>query len=106
MWTGKGQQLEDEDESDMNLNSNSLSTQFEDEYDGKKYSFDFNALKKVQRRERAKILIFMLVIFVLASALVVMTILYRNKMDANQDLSKTLTATKGKKVVGVCWFEK
>uniref|UniRef100_A0A7M5WMM5 EGF-like domain-containing protein n=2 Tax=Clytia hemisphaerica TaxID=252671 RepID=A0A7M5WMM5_9CNID len=80
----------------MNLNSLSLSTQFEDEYDGKKYSFDFNALKKVQRRERAKIFLFMLVIFVLASALVVMTILYRNKMDDNKDLSITLTATKVK----------
>ena len=66
------------EELDSNLNV-SETPHFEDEYDGKKYHFDFNALAKVKRRERLRVFGFLMMVFVLAIALIVMVILYKNK---------------------------
>ena len=100
MWkSGKG---DDDDtareELDSNLNVSDETPHFEDEYDGKKYHFDFNALSKVKRRERLRTLGFLLLIFVLTISLIVMVILYKNKNQIVEQTTTALEVTKGKNI--------
>ena len=99
MWKSVEAKEEEEDEGqivlDSNLN-NTHSSHFEDEYDGKKYNFDFNALANFKRRERTKILLFLVLTFVLAVALVIMVILYTNEEREKTTVTE-LTAIKGRK---------
>ena len=93
MWKNwKEGEERDREELDANLST----TQFEDEYDGKKYHFDFNALAKVKRRERLRIFAFLMLVFVLAVALVVMVILYKNKNTVVIQTIGKLSVAQGK----------
>lgn len=101
MWKSGKEDDTAREELDSNLNF-SETPHFEDEYDGKKYHFDFNALAKVKRRERLRVFAFLMLVFVLAVALVVMVILYKNKSQIVVQTAVKLEVAKGKKdVTGV-----